>query len=386
MRSIYITIAYIALNAFMLAAPGEYVGFDSTPLYTLAVLLGTGAVFPFLWRFFTGSLRDAFAELDARTITQLCVVPLLFFVLDQCYSSIRSTLDYDSIQTAAIFLLILVTGLATYYISLRMVLDNARHTRLAVDMKMKEQSLAADNAALDRLNRMKTELIATISHETMTPLAVLSGYAELVAMELREKGVDKQTAKDLDNIAEETQRISRLMDELQNHTRKHDDRLFKTRLDLSTLIGGVARLYTPILTRRHTELAARLPGGLPDVYACAGEVTQVVFNLLQNARNHTENGTVTITAEAEDDTVAVTVSDTGCGIPPELLPRVFERGVSGGEGGGLGLYICKEIIASHNGTIDITSEPGKGTSLRFTLPVWKGMMGNDAGQKNDIIS
>lgn len=250
------------------------------------------------------------------------------------------------------------------------LLENEETT--AMEKSMRERALAAENAVLDRHNRMKTELIATVTHETMTPLAVLSGYAELIAGELRRKGVDEQTAKDLDNIAEETQRIAELMDELNSQAREQDSRRSKSGLNLNKLINGAVRLYTPILARKDTVLSIDVPDGLPDVYACASEVTQVLFNLLQNARNHTENGEVCIVAVNRDGFIAVTVSDTGGGIPPKLLPHVFERGVSGSESGkGLGLSICKDIISSHGGTIEITSELRKGTAVRFTLPVMK---------------
>ena len=270
-----------------------------------------------------------------------------------------------TIVFVVIAIIVVYFGIAKYDL-----LENEETT--AMEKSMREQALAAENAALDRHNRMKTELIATITHETMTPLAVLSGYAELIAGELRRKGVDDQTARDLDNIAEETQRIAELMDELHIQAREQDSHRSKSQLNLHKLIEGTVRLYTPILARKDTVLTVSIPDDLPDVYACAGEVTQVLFNLLQNARNHTENGEVCINAVNLDEFIAVTVSDTGSGIQPKLLPHVFERGVSGNENGnGLGLSICKDIITSHEGTIEITSEPGKWTAVRFTLPVMK---------------
>jgi signal transduction histidine kinase len=257
----------------------------------------------------------------------------------------------------------------TFYYAIVLALDQAETERNAVELRVKEQTLAADNTALDRFNRMREDLIAIVFHETMTPLAVLSGYAELVAMELRKQGVSGQTAKDLDNISAETMRIAGLLDALGSHYREQDKRLLKARFKLAGLINGAVRLYTPILQRKGTTLAFVALGDLPDVYAVPSEVTQVLFNLLQNARNHTENGEVKINAMANDSRITVTVSDTGSGVPPELLPHVFERGVSSG-GGGVGLAVCRKIIEEHDGTIDIESEPGKGTTVWFTLQVW----------------
>jgi signal transduction histidine kinase len=90
---------------------------------------------------------------------------------------------------------------------------------------------------------------------------------------------------------------------------------------------------------------------------------------LRNADKHTENGAVTIRAESSGGDITVTVSDTGAGIEPDLLPRIFERGVYG-EGGesGFGLAICRDIITAYGGKIWIDSEPGKGTAAAFSLP------------------
>ncbi len=321
-----------------------------------------------MYYYFTPRLR----QIKANDMKGLLALPLIF-----AFISIYRGAEYYYKSTPqliypTIFMMLAVVSFVVYWQMLRTLDSVTKNARLEADIKIQEQILASELAAYDRQGKMKEELIATITHETLTPLAVLSGYAELVAMELRRKGVDEQAAKDLDNIAEETQRISWLMDELQNHIRSEDHRRHKTKLDLSKLIVGVVRLYTPIMARIYTEINLNLPDDLPNVYACASEITQVLFNVLQNARNHTEKGKIKISAETKLDSVLVTITDTGSGIPDQLLPHVFERGISDNkEGNGLGLPICKEIIENHNGEIYIKSEYGKGTTLCFTLPIWK---------------
>jgi signal transduction histidine kinase len=247
-----------------------------------------------------------------------------------------------------------------------------------------EQKLTLENAALDRLNQMKTDLMATVSHETRTPLAVMSGYAELIAKELRHKGVDAQTAADLDQISEEIQRVAGILEEMQRLSGESDNAARKDWVQLSEIINQSARLYKPILERKNTKLAVRLPESLPQVFANAGELTQILFNLLQNARNHTESGVVTISASFADGEIAVTASDTGTGIPPEFLPHAFERHSHGDAGGtGLGLSICKEIAEAHGGRITIESKIGKGTAVTFTLPANRGEGGD--GHKNGLV-
>jgi signal transduction histidine kinase len=240
------------------------------------------------------------------------------------------------------------------------------------ETRRREAERAAENAVLLRYDQMKTDLIATVSHETRTPLAVLSLYSELIARELRREGVKEQTAKDLDRISGEALRIAGLMDDLSANARRGEGPA-KTRLDLAELINGAGRMYGPILERRGISLAIRAPDSLPPVFGAASDITQVLFNLFNNARAHVESGDIAVSAARDGQRfVKVTVADTGTGIDHALLPRIFERGVSGERGGqGLGLAICKEIVAGHGGEITVDSEPGKGTAVRFTLPVFK---------------
>lgn len=235
------------------------------------------------------------------------------------------------------------------------------------------RSLAAENAALDKMYNLKTELMETISHEARTPLAVLASYSSLIALELRGKGVDEQTAADLDTIAYEAKRVAELIESMKRLTLHSTETAKRISLDMGEVIRQTAGLYRHILEREGVKLNVQIPDNLPPVVGSPEELTQVLLNLLQNAKNHTTQGSVAVTAEHDDDFVTVTVADTGEGISAELLPRIFERGVHGGGGGsGIGLTICFDVIKSHGGTIKIESEINKGTAAAFTLPVSKG--------------
>lgn len=237
--------------------------------------------------------------------------------------------------------------------------------------KANEQKLAIENAALEGVNRMKNDMMATISHEMRTPLAVLSGYSELISRELRQKGVDEQTACDLDKISVETQRLAGIMEEMQSISGRRERSSRKAPLQLEAIIRQIARMYEHMLKRKDTCLFVEINEELP-VFANADEMTQVMFNLLSNAAKHTSNGKISICAKKEADVIAVSVSDDGDGIAPELLPHVFERYRHGdGEGNGLGLYITKEIVEAHDGKINIESSVGSGTTVSFFLPAYE---------------
>lgn len=257
--------------------------------------------------------------------------------------------------------------------------------RKVEEAKAEEQRLAAENAALDRLSRLRGNLMATVSHEMRTPLTVMSVYAQLAVETLREAGVDEQTAADLTMISGEAKRLADMAGGVLDMVSGQEDADARGPIDIARLVEQVARLCEPSLRKGNNRLVRCVEDGLPKVIGNAGECTQLLWNLLSNAARHTRDGEITVSAHSADGYVAVTVADTGEGIPDELLPRVFERRVTGdGEGAGLGLAICKEIVDAHGGTIGIESKIGKGSAVSFTLPSEKG--GNDGQEGGHSLS
>ena len=239
--------------------------------------------------------------------------------------------------------------------------------------RQREQYLSAENAALDRANKLKADLMHTVGHELRTPLAVMMGYAQLVSMEMKDQGATEQATADLDSIANEARRLAVIVDEMQEVSLSRTLNKENEVISMEAVIQQIVRLYAPILQRKHTSLNVEMQSDLPQAKGNADELTQVLFNLLSNAGAYTEEGEVRISANCTNDEIAVTVSDTGAGISPEMLPHVFERGVSGKEGGsGLGLSICKTIVENHDGRIDIQSTEGFGTKVTFFIPAKEG--------------
>lgn len=237
------------------------------------------------------------------------------------------------------------------------------------EVRLKEQKLLAENAALGRVGQLRADLLDTLSHEMRTPLAVMMGYAELAVKELRLKGVSDETTADLDAIVSEAGRLAVMVEEARRLTLSKEAKEHKKPFLAQDVIQQTARLYQPILERHGTALSLDLATDLPAVYGSPGELTQVIFNLLTNAGRHAEGGRVAVSAEKMEGGIRVWVLDNGSGITPEFLPHVFERCAHNDpEGTGLGLFICKEIIEGFGGTIRIESRLGEGTKVIFTLP------------------
>ncbi len=144
-------------------------------------------------------------------------------------------------------------------------------------------------------------------------------------------------------------------------------------LNLSELLRQTAALYRPILVRAGTDLIVEIEDGLR-VYGRAEELTNVIFNLLQNAKDYTERGAVSMVAKKENGSVIITVADTGTGVDPSILPNIFQRGVKGlkSSGMGIGLAICKEIMDRHSGEIQIENREAGGALITLALPSYEG--------------
>ncbi|WP_178139329.1 sensor histidine kinase [Desulfovibrio litoralis] len=286
-------------------------------------------------------------------------------IISKQYNSIMQIFIIQTVISICAGLVVL--ALATHWFSGKVNLIVNKQLFAA---QQAEQKLAMENTTLERINRMKTDLMTTISHEARTPLAVLASYAGLVSMSLKHKGMERETAADLDKIVSEAQRVADLIDTMKGQALSDVEPSARTPLDFGDLIQQVGRLYRPILKRDGVELHLDIEGEFP-VCGNPEELTQVVFNILQNAKNHTEQGSVSISVARKNHSIIVSVCDTGSGIVPELLPRIFERGVKGtdnstGGGLGIGLGICKEIMEEHGGTIAIASD--NGTTVTLVLP------------------
>ena len=232
------------------------------------------------------------------------------------------------------------------------------------------------NAMIGRLENSFTEIrrfTADASHELRTPLTVLRTEVEVA---LGKSLTVADHHQRLGSILEELVRMSRLTDQLLTLSRRDAgvDHFDVASVDLHLLVAGVVEAMRPIADAKGVSL--RIEGSSPlPAAGDEGRLRQVVINLLDNSLKYTPaGGSVTVRTERRGGSSVVVVADTGVGIPPEHLPRVFDRfyrvdkARSRSEGGtGLGLSIAQSIVAAHGGTIELTSTLGEGTLCTVTL-------------------
>ncbi|MEW6425943.1 MAG: two-component system histidine kinase PnpS [Bacillota bacterium] len=237
--------------------------------------------------------------------------------------------------------------------------------------------LLRDITERKRLEDMRTEFVANVSHELRTPLTSLRGYLETLLDGALE---DPAAARHfLEIMNKETERLTRLVDDLLDLSKIEERRVVHRwqPVQLSDTISRVVAMFQPQANEKNLALIAEVPAGLPAVHGDPDMLTQVLINLVDNAVKYTPaGGKVAVRAGVGEGDVRVSVEDTGVGIPPESLPRIFERfyrvdkARSRELGGiGVGLAIVKHIIRAHGGKTYVESAVGKGSTFSFTLPV-----------------
>ncbi|MCL6448177.1 MAG: phosphate regulon sensor histidine kinase PhoR [Armatimonadetes bacterium] len=237
--------------------------------------------------------------------------------------------------------------------------------------------LLRDITERKRLEEMRSEFVANVSHELRTPLTSLRGYLETLLDGAIEDPA--ATRRFLEIMNKETERLTRLVDDLLDLSKIEERRVVHRwqPVQLVENINRVVTMFRPQANEKNLELTAEVPADLPAVHGDPDMLTQVLINLVDNAVKYTPaGGKVTIRAGTAGGDVRVSVEDTGIGIPPESLPRIFERfyrvdkARSRELGGiGVGLAIVKHIIRAHGGKTYVESAVGKGSTFSFTLPV-----------------
>jgi len=236
--------------------------------------------------------------------------------------------------------------------------------------RLEKQRLATENSALESLSRMKTELLANLSHEIKTPLTVVLGDIQRIGREARKQEMENERISESINRAkDEIMRLARITESAIKMATLQAGGEKTTVLDSASLFIAAAEGYRIIIEKRGNTLTVNAEENLPQIYGNADQLIGVLSNLLTNANKHTINGGLVVNIEAKERFVSVTVMDDGEGIVLDILPHVFKRGVSGSGSTGMGLPMCKSTVEAHGGTIYLESEAGKGTSVTFTIPI-----------------
>ena len=239
-----------------------------------------------------------------------------------------------------------------------------------------------DITARVNLEHQRSEFYAMVTHDLKSPLTAALGYSELLLD--KEKPLDAEDAAMVAGIQQSCNKLLRMVENFLTISRLEYGHIYLNLMlvDVAGLLGELSREYSALSAQAGLEFACNVPAGLPKAVIDRDYVQRAVSNLLQNAVNYTpRGGSVTLSAWHEpgpaDGSIVVSVADTGRGIEPEDQEKVFEmyyrsKRAGGTKGSGLGLAIVKAVAAAHGGRIELTSQPGKGSTFRLILPTKTG--------------
>jgi signal transduction histidine kinase len=231
---------------------------------------------------------------------------------------------------------------------------------------------------LEQVESMRRQLIGDVTHELRTPLTSIKGYMEGLV-----DGVLPSTPEIFNQIHREADRLSRLVDDLQELSRVEAKAysLDLRSMTVSNLVHTIFKRLSPQAASKRIGLEYSLPADLPPIQADEDRVTQVLVNLVANAIQYTpEGGNVTISATRQADEIHISVKDTGIGIPPEHIENLFtrfyrvdkSRSRNAGGGSGIGLTIARHLVEAHGGRIWAESNgDGLGSTFTFSLKIAK---------------
>lgn len=228
---------------------------------------------------------------------------------------------------------------------------------------------------ISRSEKMQSEFVSSVSHELRTPLTAISGWSETL---LSAGGaMDSTEAKrGLNIILRESRRLTGMVEELLEFTRMQDGRftLNVSQSDIRAEFEDTVFMYGSRLQQENIELVyLENDEEIPEIPCDPSRMRQVFLNILDNAAKHGgEGGKITAEMRCEEGFVVVRIRDFGPGIPEEELPLVkkkFYKGSSKARGSGIGLAVCEEIVAMHNGTLELANAEGGGTLVTIRLPI-----------------
>ena len=248
------------------------------------------------------------------------------------------------------------------------------------DELVSRAALAVDNAQLYEnaliANRAKGDFLAVMSHELRTPLNAVVGYSDLLLLGVAGT-LPGDSARYVERMQLAAKHLIQLIEQILTFSRMEAGReeVHVETIDVSTLARDAAALVEPLAMEKGLGFAIRMPGERLEIDTDVGKVRQILLNLLSNAVKFTERGTITLEARREGDDVQFDVEDSGIGIAPEFVEKVFDpfwqveqQKTRRAGGSGLGLTVSRRLARLLAGDLEVVSSSGKGTRFRLSLP------------------
>lgn len=310
---------------------------------------------------FTSSLKGANAAVSKIIVIMICISLIIIII-----AAILSILISSTITSPLIRIKDAAAELASGKLD-TMVSINSRD-----EIGQLAETFNLMAARINKHEQLKNEFISSISHELRTPLTSIKGWTQTLRFsDLEEKS---EILEGLNIIENETNRLTEMVNELLDLSKFQSGKILlkKTKVDINLLLKYLYKHILPRAAEKGINLTFDSKAEVTSIEADEDRLLQALLNILDNSLKFTERGGfIRITLESGEKVIIITIEDNGCGIEASELEMVIEKFYKGSKsknGCGLGLAICREIIAMHNGNLKIFSTPQVGTRIQIFLP------------------
>lgn len=299
--------------------------------------------------------------------TQALVVALWVLIASVLF---LRTIETVRVIVALTSILLLILGIYLVRSVKREVAQRERIEKLA-------KELEAANARLKELDQLKSEFVSMATHQIRGPISAIKGYASML-LEGDYGALEEKAREPIQTIADSSGALAGIVQDFLDVSRIEQGRMKYefTVFDFGKLARSVAEELAPTIEKKGLRVKLEIPDGIT-VHADAGKLRQVIENLVDNALKYTPKGMIAVAVVKRDEAVRLTVSDTGVGMRPEVLPKLFRKfsraedaSKANLHGTGLGLYVARQLVEAQGGKIWAESEgEGKGATFTVELPL-----------------
>lgn len=257
---------------------------------------------------------------------------------------------------------------------------NLELVHLNKEVKRLNGELEGANDKLKSLDKLKTEFLSLASHQLRSPLTAIKGYTSMV-LEGDFGEINPKAKEAIDRVFQSSQNLTKVVEDLLNVSKIEQGgmKYEMAPFSLVEVAGDMAKDISITAEKRGLKLTFESDNDLDCmVNGDKEKIRQVVLNFIDNSIKYTKNGSINVSVKKVGDKVIFAVKDTGMGMTPEIKATLFQKFARGEgarmntSGSGLGLYLAKEIIEAHKGTVNVDSEgPGKGSTFSFSLDILK---------------
>lgn len=307
-------------------------------------------------------------------IAQTVGIILLYFNIDESRLHMMP-IDYYWTTISVLFVFVVSSYLNTHiqrtYLTKLVELNSALEDANQQEVALREQAVQASQA--------KSQFLASMSHELRTPLNAILGYSEMVQEDLEETpGVSTESIDDMTKIHQAGKHLLTLISNILDMSKIEAGHMEvdQSKFDLSALLNEIHALTAPLASQKHNRLDVNLPASTIEMNTDRTKLKQILLNLISNASKFTQDGQITLTAQRKGERIVLDVKDTGIGIEPEALEKIFDAFTQADNsttrnygGTGLGLTLCEHFAVMLNGSISAKSTPGQGSTFTVDIPI-----------------